>query len=70
MKNSNKIKLLTLILTAWEFKKPFCKNENRTWMLKLNIFLKLKNASQKILTNFFLEVFIKNAIFSMLLMTI
>jgi hypothetical protein len=21
-------KILTLILTAWEFKKPFCKNEN------------------------------------------
>jgi hypothetical protein len=39
--------------------------------LKQNIFLKIKNASQKILTNFFVsEVFIKNAIFTMLLMII
>jgi hypothetical protein len=36
--------------------------------LQQNIFLKIKNALQKILTNFFvLEVFIKNVIFSMLL---
>jgi hypothetical protein len=37
--------------------------------LKQNKFFKLKNASQKILTNFFVsEVFIKNVIFSMVLM--
>jgi hypothetical protein len=36
---------------------------SRGW-LKQNIFKKLKNASQKILTNFFVsEVFIKNVIF-------
>jgi hypothetical protein len=39
--------------------------------LEQNIFLKIKNASQNILTIFFvLEVFIKNVIFSMLLMII
>jgi hypothetical protein len=39
--------------------------------LKQNIFLKIKNALQKILTNFFVsEVFIRNAIFSMLLMIV
>jgi hypothetical protein len=39
--------------------------------LKQNIFLKIKNASQKMLTNFFVsEVFIKDVIFSMLLMII
>jgi hypothetical protein len=37
--------------------------------LKQNIFLNIKNVSQKILTNFFVsEVFIKNVVFSMLLM--
>jgi hypothetical protein len=42
-----------------------------TGLLKQNIFLKIKNASQKIFTNFFVsEVFIKNIIFSMLLMVI
>jgi hypothetical protein len=42
-----------------------------TGWLKQNIFLKNKNASQKILTNSFVsEVFIKNVIFSMLLMKI
>jgi hypothetical protein len=35
--------------------------------LKQNICLKIKNASQNILTNFFAsEVFVKNVIFSML----
>jgi hypothetical protein len=35
------------------------------------IFLKIKNALQKILANFFIsEIFIKNVIFSMLLMII
>jgi hypothetical protein len=39
--------------------------------LKQNIFLKIKNAAQKILTHFFVsEVFIKNVIFNMLLMII
>jgi hypothetical protein len=39
--------------------------------LKKNIYLKIKNASQKNLTNFFVsEVFIQNVIFSMLLMII
>jgi hypothetical protein len=38
--------------------------------LKQNIFLKIKNASQKILNFFVSEVFIKNAIFGMLLMII
>jgi hypothetical protein len=48
-------------------KSLFCKNENNSWMVKAN-FLKIKNASQKILTNFFVsEFFIKNVIFSMLL---
>jgi hypothetical protein len=43
---------------------------NPGW-LKQNIFSKIKNASQKILTNFFAsEVFIKNVIYSMLLMII
>jgi hypothetical protein len=40
-------------------------------MIEAKYFLKIKNASQKILTNFFVaEVIIKNAIFSMLLMII
>jgi hypothetical protein len=52
---------LTLICTAWELKKMF----------EAKYFLKIKNASQKILTNFFVsEVIIKNVIFSMLLMII
>jgi hypothetical protein len=40
---------LILILTAWEFKKPFCKNVKICpgWF-KQNIFLKIKNALQKI----------------------
>jgi hypothetical protein len=39
--------------------------------LNQNILLKIRNASQKILTNFFVsEVFIKNANLSMLLMII
>jgi hypothetical protein len=39
--------------------------------LKQYIFKKIRNASQKILTNFFVsEVFIKNGLFSMLLMII
>jgi hypothetical protein len=39
--------------------------------LKQNIYLKIKNASQKILTNFFVsEVFIENVILGMLLMII
>jgi hypothetical protein len=39
--------------------------------LRKNIFLKIKNASQKIWTNLFAsEVFIKNVIFNMLLMII
>jgi hypothetical protein len=43
---------------------------NPGW-LKQNIFKKIKNASQKILTNFFVsEVFVKNANFSMLVMII
>jgi succinate dehydrogenase/fumarate reductase cytochrome b subunit len=57
--------LFTLILTAWEFKKPFCKNENKSWMAKAKYFFKIKNASQKFLTNFFVsEIFIKYVIFS------
>jgi hypothetical protein len=62
---------LTLILTAWELKSIFCKNENKSWMVEAKYFLKIKNASQKILTNIFVqEVFIKHVIFSMLLMII
>jgi hypothetical protein len=39
--------------------------------LKQNIYLKIKNASQKNLTNFFVsEVFIENVILGMLLMII
>jgi hypothetical protein len=49
----------------------FCKNENKSRMVEAKYFLKIKNASQKILTNFFVsEVFIKNVIISMLLMII
>jgi hypothetical protein len=59
---------LTLILTAWEFKKPFLKMKLSPGWLTQNIFKKIKNASQKILTIFFVsEVFLKNVIFSMLL---
>jgi hypothetical protein len=62
---------LTLILTAWEFKKPFCKNANKSWMGEAKYFIKIKNALQKILTNFFVsEAFIKNVNFSMLGMII
>jgi hypothetical protein len=62
---------LTLILTAWDLKRLFCKNENKSWMIQAKYLLKIKNASQKILTNFFVsEVFIKNVIYSMLLMII
>jgi hypothetical protein len=69
--NKTRITLLNLILTAWEFKKPFYKNENKSWMVEAKYFFKIKNASQKILTNFFVsEVFIKNVIFSMLFMII
>jgi hypothetical protein len=33
--------VLTLILTAWEFKKPFFyKNENKSWMAKAKYFFK------------------------------
>jgi hypothetical protein len=40
-------------------------------MVEAKYFEKIKNASQKFLTNFFVsEVFVKNAIFSMLLMII
>jgi hypothetical protein len=39
---------LTLILTAWKFKKPFfVKMKISPGWLKQNIFLKMKNASQK-----------------------
>jgi hypothetical protein len=52
-------------------KSLFCKNENKSWMVEAKYFKKIKNGSQKILTNFFVsEVFIKNVIFSMLLMII
>jgi hypothetical protein len=65
---------LTLILTAWEFKnfKKIVKMKlSPGWHIKAKYFLKIKNALQKILTNFFLsEVFIKNVIFSMILMII
>jgi hypothetical protein len=38
-------------------------------LLKQSIFIKIKNALKKIITNFFVsEVLIKNVIFSMLLM--
>jgi hypothetical protein len=40
-------------------------------MVEAKYFLKIKNASQKILTNFFVSVvFLKNVIFRMLLMII
>jgi hypothetical protein len=40
-------------------------------MAEAKYFLKIKNASQKISTNFFIsEVFIKNVIFNMLLLVI
>jgi hypothetical protein len=63
---------VTLFFTAWEFKSLFLvKMETSPGWLKKNIYLKIKNASQKNLTNFFVsEVFIKNVIFSMLLMII
>jgi hypothetical protein len=63
---------LTLILTAWEFKKLFfVKMKIIPGWRKQNNLKQIKNASQKILTNFFVsEVFIKNVIFSMLLMII
>jgi hypothetical protein len=54
---------LALILTAWEFKKPFffVKMKISPGWLRQNILLIIKKASQKILTNFFVsEVFIKN----------
>jgi hypothetical protein len=38
---------LTLILTAWEFKKPFCKIENKSWMVEANIFKKSKMPHKK-----------------------
>jgi hypothetical protein len=38
-------KMLTLIITAWEFKKHFWKNENKSWMAEPKYFLKIKNAS-------------------------
>jgi hypothetical protein len=39
------------------------KNENKSWMVEAKYFFKIKNALQKILTNFFVsEVFIKNVI--------
>jgi hypothetical protein len=47
---------LTLILTAREFKKAFLqKIKISPGWLKQNIFLKIKNASQKILSNFFVS---------------
>jgi hypothetical protein len=52
---------LTLILTAWEFKKPFCKNENKYFMVEAKYFFKIKNASQKILNFFVSEVSLKIA---------
>jgi hypothetical protein len=63
---------LTIILTAWDFKKTFfSKTENKPWMVEAKCFLKIKNASQKILRNFLVsEVFIENVIFGMLLMII
>jgi hypothetical protein len=55
-----------------EFKKPFfVKIKIIPGWLKQNIFLKIKNASQKVRTNFFVsEVFLKNVIFNMLLMIV
>jgi hypothetical protein len=38
---------LTLILTAWEFKKPFCKMKISPRWLKQNIFLKSKMSRKK-----------------------
>jgi hypothetical protein len=38
---------LTLILTAWAFKKPFCKNQNKSWMVETKYFTKFKNALAK-----------------------
>jgi hypothetical protein len=31
---------VTLILTAWEFKKLFCKHKNKSWMVEAKYFLK------------------------------
>jgi hypothetical protein len=55
-----------------EFKKPFfVKMKIKPGWLKQNIFLKIKDASQKIFKNFFAsDVCIKNVIFSMFLMII
>jgi hypothetical protein len=59
---------LTLILTAWEFKKPL--KISPGW-LKQNIFEKSKMPRKKSVKDFFVsEVFIKNVIFSMLSMII
>jgi hypothetical protein len=50
-------------------KASFVKMKISPGWLNQNISLKIKNASQKILTNFFVsEYFIQNVIFSMLLM--
>jgi hypothetical protein len=48
---------LTLILTAWEFKKPFCKNETNPGWLRQNIFLKIINALQKSEQTFIFQKF-------------
>jgi hypothetical protein len=52
-----------------DLKTHFTLNANKSGMPKAKYFLKIKNASQNILTNFFVsEVLNKNVIFNVLLM--
>jgi hypothetical protein len=55
-------------LLLGNLKSLFCRNENKSWMGKAKYFFKIKNASQKILTNFFgSEVSSKNVVFTIYL---